>query len=180
MARTKKAIERLRAVFLESLAESGNVYSACERARLPRRTAYEWKKADDDFSKAWDQCIEEGIEGLIDEANRRAYVGTLRPVYQKGHKVGEIREYSDQLLMFLIKAKRPEYRDRAAVDVHVGLGLADRLEAARDRVDAKASRSARQGETFDGVSTRVVEDARRLRAALRLAALGDANGNAEK
>lgn len=42
---------------------------------------------------------------------RRAWKGTRKPVFHKGVVVGHIREYSDTLGMFLVKAKRPEYAD---------------------------------------------------------------------
>ena len=46
------------------------------------------------------------------EARRRAVKGTDKPVFQRGEQVGTIREYSDTLLMFLLKANKPEkFRD---------------------------------------------------------------------
>jgi hypothetical protein len=45
---------------------------------------------------------------LEDEAVRRAYEGVERPVFQGGKQVGVVREYSDTLLIFLLKALRPE------------------------------------------------------------------------
>jgi hypothetical protein len=60
-----------------------------------------------------------------DEAHRRAVEGyNPRPVYHKGEKVGEIREYSDSLLALLLKSRRPEVYARNAdmpskVDVKV-------------------------------------------------------------
>lgn len=47
------------------------------------------------------------IPALESEAYRRAVEGNLKPVYQGGVKVGEIREFSDSLLMFLLKARKP-------------------------------------------------------------------------
>ena len=47
------------------------------------------------------------IPALESEAYRRAVEGNLKPVYQGGQKVGEIREFSDSLLMFLLKARKP-------------------------------------------------------------------------
>lgn len=46
-----------------------------------------------------------------------AYEGTLKPVYFKGEQCGEIREYSDTLMMFILKAKKPEYRDRVQQEI---------------------------------------------------------------
>ena len=54
-----------------------------------------------------------GADMLEDEAVRRAKDGVERPVYQGGKLVGHVQEYSDTLLIFLLKGARPEkYRDR--------------------------------------------------------------------
>jgi len=42
------------------------------------------------------------------EAYRRAVEGNDKPVYQGGKKVGTVKEYSDGLLTFLLKARKPE------------------------------------------------------------------------
>ena len=48
---------------------------------------------------------------------RRASEGTLKPVFYQGKMCGEIREYSDTLLIFLLKARRPEtYRERSDIN----------------------------------------------------------------
>jgi hypothetical protein len=50
---------------------------------------------------------------LEDEAKRRACNGVLKPVFQGGKKVGVVREYSDTLLIFLLKCWHPaRYGDR--------------------------------------------------------------------
>ena len=49
-----------------------------------------------------------------------------------------IRRYSDQLLIALLRAHRPEkFRERTAVEIDISDRLADRLEAARQRAIAK-------------------------------------------
>jgi hypothetical protein len=49
-----------------------------------------------------------------------------------------IRRYSDNLLLALLKARRPEkFKDRAVVEHDIADGLADRLEAARQRAIAQ-------------------------------------------
>lgn len=56
------------------------------------------------------------------ELHRRAFKGVLKPVYQGGARVGSIREYSDTLAIFLMKAHRPEkYRDTVRNE-HTGKG----------------------------------------------------------
>lgn len=60
----------------------------------------------------------QATEVLEQEAWRRAREGIAEPVYQHGKEVGTIQRYSDQLLMFLLRARAPErYRDRVDVSV---------------------------------------------------------------
>jgi hypothetical protein len=47
--------------------------------------------------------------------------GTAKPVFYQGTECGQTVEYSDSLLMFLIKERRPEYREHHKVE-HTGAG----------------------------------------------------------
>jgi hypothetical protein len=101
-----------RPAFLVALGQTCNVASACRAARVSRRTAYYHREKFPKFRGAWDDAIDEAVDVLEGEARRRAVEGTDRPVFYKGKQVGAIREYSDKLLIFLLKANRPEkYRD---------------------------------------------------------------------
>lgn len=133
--RTKRTPEKKR-VFLEALGNTANVTRACKVARFGRTAVYGWRAADQEFARAWDAALALGTDALEDEAVRRAHEGTLKPVYQGGKKVGVIREYSDTLLIFLLKGRRPEkYKDRAIVEHDVTDRLAERLEAAAKRLN---------------------------------------------
>jgi hypothetical protein len=105
--------------FLKKLRETGgNVSRACKAEGIGRRTAYEWRAADEAFARAWDEAVEAGLDDLEQEAYRRAFKGTRKPVYQKGACVGYIREYSDTLTIFLLKGGRPEkFRERFDVEL---------------------------------------------------------------
>ena len=53
---------------------------------------------------------------LEDEAKRRAYEGVKKPVYQGGKRVGYVQEYSDTLLIFLLKGtNKAKYGDRTTL-----------------------------------------------------------------
>ena len=99
---------RKRALFLAALTDTVNVTLACRRAGIPRRTAYDWRDADEAFARQWDEALDEGIDLLEAELHRRAFEGVERPVYYKGEQVGTWRFYSDALAMFLMRAHRPE------------------------------------------------------------------------
>ena len=122
----KKAPSRtdpeLRTALLEAMAETASVTKACQLSGVPRRTAYKWRDAEDGFAAAWDEALDRGADALEDEAVRRAFDGVDRPVFQGGEEVGTIREYSDSMLMFLLRGRRPErYKDRVAAE-HSGPG----------------------------------------------------------
>jgi hypothetical protein len=98
---------------LEALARGMSPTSAANAAGVGRSTAYLWRQEDPEFAVKWDEAVANGIDLLEDEARRRAVEGVKRPVYRRGVLVGEITEYSDGLLIFLLKRRRPEvYGDR--------------------------------------------------------------------
>jgi hypothetical protein len=108
-----------KANFLKHLAKHGNVSAAALASGTRRASWYEHKAKDPEFSQAWDDAIEISTDLLILELRRRAYKGTRKPVFHQGIRCGSVREYSDSLGMFLVKAKRPEYRDNKTVDLNV-------------------------------------------------------------
>jgi hypothetical protein len=108
-----------RELFLSGLKDfHGNVSKALEAANLSRSAAYDWKKEDQDFSTAWDDIVEAGTEELEQEAWRRAHEGWLEPVFYQGEEVGHVRKFSDVLMMFTLKGRKPEkYRDNSKVEL---------------------------------------------------------------
>ena len=103
--------------FLGALALGASVTSAAKAAGVDRRTVYKWREKDESFKQEWIDHVDMGADVLEDEATRRAVDGVKRPVYQGGRRVGFVREHSDQLLMFLLKGRRPEkYRERQSLE----------------------------------------------------------------
>lgn len=101
------------AVFLAALSETANVTKAMKVAGLSRAGLYYWLNDDPEFKARFLETVEMATDSLEDEAVRRAHEGLDKPVYQGGKLVGHVREYSDTLLIFLLKARRPEkYRER--------------------------------------------------------------------
>jgi hypothetical protein len=105
-----------RARFLETLAETCHVSKSCEITQISRQTAYRWRRDDAEFAAKWKDALEMGADLLEEEAIRRAKDGVRRPVYQGGLLVGHVREYSDTLLIFLLKGAKPKkYGDRTTL-----------------------------------------------------------------
>lgn len=104
--------------FLKELRENGGfVGKACEAVGISKQSVYVWRESDKEFAIEWDRAIDLATEDLEKEARRRAYQGVEEPVFYQGEVCGHIRKFSDTLLMFTIKARRPEYRDKIQVDV---------------------------------------------------------------
>lgn len=113
---TKKS--RKAPMFLKELRENGGfVGKACEAVGVSKQTVHNWRSADAEFAENWDRAVEFATEDLEKEARRRAYEGVDEPVFYQGEVCGHIRKYSDTLLMFTIKARKPEYRDKITIDV---------------------------------------------------------------
>jgi hypothetical protein len=83
------------------------VLASCRHAGASARTIYRHRAKDGKFAAAWERALEDAADVLELEARRRAVRGTERPVYQGGKLVGHVTEYSDTLLMFLLRAARP-------------------------------------------------------------------------
>jgi hypothetical protein len=125
-----------RAALLSAISEcGGNITRACKRAGIGRNAIYEWRGDAPQFKVEYDSAVDRCIDTLEDEARRRAFEGVKKPVYYSGKKIGVISEYSDTLLIFLLKAGRPErYRARSTADLNVKSDLAERIIAGRKRV----------------------------------------------
>lgn len=73
---------------------------------------YELREQDEAFAKAWDEALAEALDVAEGELYRRSVRGVVKRVYYKDEQIDTIREYSDTLLIFMLKSHRPEkYRE---------------------------------------------------------------------
>jgi hypothetical protein len=119
MKRLKLTKER-RERFLRALADTGSVAAAVGVAGTSRTRVYELRKADPEFASAWEEAEEIATDRLEDEARRRAVEGVAEPLVSAGKLVRDddgqpiaVRRYSDNLLLALLKARRPPRRERS-------------------------------------------------------------------
>jgi uncharacterized protein YdaU (DUF1376 family) len=112
--------------FLRLYVAHGTISHACRGAGVGRTTVHEWRTTDPVFAEAFAAADEEYTQRLEREADRRAVEGVRKLKFHKGVAVTDPatkkhyveREYSDALLMFRLKARRPElYRERSDVNV---------------------------------------------------------------
>jgi hypothetical protein len=97
----KKAAE-WQPIFLTVLRDTANVRLACQKAGISRPVAYKHRNRSSRFAAEWDTALAEAVDVLEAEARRRGLAA------------------SDTLLIFLLKAHRPEvYRETIRHD-HAG------------------------------------------------------------
>jgi len=93
-------------------------------------TVYAYRQKDPAFAQLWDETLQAAMDTVLEvEAIRRAVEGVEQPVYFQGKQVGTKREFSDTLLIFLLKSWKPDkYRERREI-VHAGsVALLRKLE----------------------------------------------------
>jgi len=117
----KRSAGEWKLAFLSALRNSGIVRLACELSGISRQTAYLHRRIDAQFAEAWEVALEEACDVLEAIALERA------------------QQSSDLLLIFLLKARRPEkYRDSFRVTV-------DPIEKALERLPPEAVAEIRLG-----------------------------------
>lgn len=127
---------------LTALALTGNVTAAAKKAKVGRRTHYEWVEQDPEYKAAVADAMEEAADLMEEEARRRGADGVLEPVFHQGKRCGTIRKYSDTLLIFLLKGARPEkYRERSTVDMNHQGTIHHTLSEQADRIYGPSSGS---------------------------------------
>lgn len=126
-----------KAEFLDHIAVGQSVRAAAAAIGVKPRLLYSWRKLDDGFSAAWSAAEEAGTDIIEEEAFRRAVTGVEKPVYRGGEIVGHVADYSDAMLMFLLKSRRPERYGVSAKGAS-GKTIEDlNLEGARDALISK-------------------------------------------
>ena len=93
--------------FLTALVMTGIVSDAAKAAGINRSTVYRYRAQHKSFAEDWDHAKDDATDRLAGVAIQRAVNGIEEVRYFKGEPIGTVRRYSDQLLMFLLRAYRP-------------------------------------------------------------------------
>jgi hypothetical protein len=141
---TAEEKRRAQAVFLEAFAQSANVTAACRKAGISRETIYRWQEHDATFSLRFKQAEAEANDVIRAAIFQRAVQGVDKPLHYQGRVVVDergqrltVKEYSDTLLIFLAKARMPEFRERQQLEVTGKDGGPITYTDARDILTAK-------------------------------------------
>jgi len=137
----------LKSRFLEKFVKYCIVGKAARAAGISRSQVYNWLEGDKAFARRFEYARKDVLEMLEAEAIRRASKGVNKPVFYLGEKCGAIREYSDTLLIFLLKANDPEkYRERHEITGPRGGPIEHDFDAKGRLISLLARIAARTGE----------------------------------
>ena len=116
--------------FVQALAATGHVGKAAAAIGFTARVAYQHRHLDPAFAQAWDEALAAAMDTVLEpEAIRRAVEGVEKAVYHRGEQIGIQREYSDTLLIFLLKGwKSDRYKERSEVFHRGAVDLLRKLE----------------------------------------------------
>src|SRR4029077_16060819 len=101
MVRKTTRIAAKKHTIIERLTAGDAVAQSARAAGISRAEAYNWKREDREFSAAWDDAVEEGIDMLETIAYRRAIEG------------------NDGLLTMYLKCRRAEKWNPQTVERHI-------------------------------------------------------------
>lgn len=111
-----KILHPKKRAFLAAFSRSGSRTRAAKRARVDRKTHYNWLKEDPDYAQAFAQAEYEAADAIEDSMADLAFDGNVTAG------------------IFLLKGLRPEkYRERSEVKLPGLSDLAERLAAGRMR-----------------------------------------------
>lgn len=109
-------------LFLAALRATGNVRASCEKAKITRETAYDNRKSNPSFAARWDAAIEDACDSLEAVAWLRA------------------KRSSDTLLIFLLKAHRPEKYRETTRNINFNLTLEQAAQLTDEELDEELKR----------------------------------------
>ena len=141
--------------FLEALIAVGGVVTrAVEKLKadddmeVSMVSLSSWRAHDPDFAEAWAEAVAIGSEVLEAEAHRRAVEGVDKPVTFQGDITATYKEYSDPLLVFLLKGAKPDKYNRQALQISGPGGIPIQIQRV-ERVIIDPAQQLEDDETGD-------------------------------
>ena len=139
-------------LFLFALSRCGSVARAARSVGMSPRSAYRLVHAPgaDDFARAWDEALDEGIERVRADALQRALGGAFVPVFRRGKLVRVEHRRCDRLAVALLTGKPHEvdnYR-RTAVSRREYWADVREYDQAKAEIEAREPDPRRQAEAL--------------------------------
>ena len=159
--------ERQRA-FIEALADTGSVQTACRMVNMSTEGAYYLRRQPgaEGFRRAWEAALDFGVQRLKDEAFERAMNGQLVPVFVAGKLMGFRRKKNDRLLMFCLRHYGQDDNGRRTTVNYfssratAGAAAPSGSPQLRSNTRSSARDAAARPATAEGVSTDVTDSLR--------------------
>jgi len=100
-------------MFLFALSRCGSAARAARSVGMSPRSAFRLVHAPgaDDFARAWDRALDEGLERIRADALQRAIGGAFVPVFRRGKLVRVEHRRCDRLALALLAGKNHEVED---------------------------------------------------------------------
>jgi hypothetical protein len=95
-------------LFLGHLAETANVRRSSDAAGKSTSAAYALRKRDPAFAQKWADALEQALDLLEAHIIERAGEGVTKDYFYQGESRGLFKEHSNDLAMFMLRARRPE------------------------------------------------------------------------
>jgi hypothetical protein len=105
-----------RDLFLRILRETANVSRAARAAGLTSSKVYRWRERLVNFRADWNDALNEALDNLEEVLRDRAINGVEKPHYHGGTLSGTYKTYSNELGMFILRARRPDVYGKAALE----------------------------------------------------------------
>jgi len=137
------------------LANGHTVGKVAKVTGVCRATLEYWRQTDHEFRARWEDAIKDGADALEEEAIRRARDGTEKPVFYQGIVCGHIQEYSDQLLLRILEARKPnEFRRPSAINLTPADGDGTLEVRWKDNTPASDQETASTGDNTNQETTK--------------------------
>lgn len=148
--RQKPSFAKWSKSFLSELAATSNVTASARKAGVTTATAYDARRANPEFNRAWQRALCEGYDHLEMELLHRLRTGEVKPV--AGAKRGT-RAFDNATAFRLLAAHRDSAARQRAIQSNedaekIVLSINAKLEGMRRRMLAAASEP--QGVTIEG------------------------------
>lgn len=132
--------------FLAHLAESSNVRASARKAGISKTTAYETRRKDAQFNRAWQEALYEGYQHLEMETLQRLRSGQLKP---KNEDQRRVRTFENSTAIRLLLAHRQSAaRQEAIRDNRDADAILASIDAKLDRMRERSMEQTRRDAAF--------------------------------
>ncbi len=121
-----------RGAFIAALAETANVKISAQAAGKAASAAYALRKRDPAFRQGWADALEQALDQLEAHIIERAGEGVEKSYFYQGESKGTVRDFSDALAMFVLRARRPEIYGKTTMQADQSVPTPSRAHAVRD------------------------------------------------